>query len=595
MALEPNNSSNLEFACRLCLGISSNLKDLSDVFDPDRGYDKKISIYLYLRVAEDDQLSRKVCWQCSSHLDNFHMFHEKIRETQLNHLGQKFREFELKPIYTVDIVDDIAAGGEVLIKAATPDYVEEAAHPTDDTSEVAAADEDEINSQSVKEVEKQDYEVVMEASAPEKPLTSTSTMTLRKRRKKSTFNQSPEISGSEEPPIIVKKKKADDDNDNDDFPPPLDFEKGGFPKTIIKDGAIQVKGKKLQKLVAQFFSLKCEICTKTSTTFQGLMDHFRQTHKQDGFVGCCGSKMKTYRSAVLHMAKHIQPDAFKCSVCGYIVTRPSFLMNHMLTHVSAEEKPFACPDCPKRFVWKNAFEIHVATHKPPEERRVYLCHVCSKQYDTPGGLSTHKRLAHSGEKREKILCHICSKEFSTRAGLNEHTDTIHQEQREKNQLQCHECGKWLMNKRCLKTHMLLHSGKDLRCELCDYVTRKRTLLNRHKVTHHSADKPFACTQCDKTFKLRRALTVHIQVSHAEVPKIFKCDFCDKTFGSSTNYYSHRKNIHPEQLKLLQEKQAHEKRLKRIEAGLEAPAVIEISSEQCELNDGNTQTFIIQLQ
>lgn len=107
MTLAVDNTLNLQFTCRLCLGISNNLKDLRDVFDPTHGYDKKISIYLYLRVADDDQLSKKLCWSCSNTLDNFFMFHERIRETQQNFLGGKFNEFELKPIYTVDIIDDV--------------------------------------------------------------------------------------------------------------------------------------------------------------------------------------------------------------------------------------------------------------------------------------------------------------------------------------------------------------------------------------------------------------------------------------------------------------------------------------------------------
>lgn len=63
-------------------------------------------------------------------------------------------------------------------------------------------------------------------------------------------------------------------------------------------------------------------------------------------------------------------------------------------------------------------------------------------YDTPGGLSTHKKQIHGKFKiASSNVCHVCAKNFATRTGLNEHMATIHVP-REKDQLQCNECGKW---------------------------------------------------------------------------------------------------------------------------------------------------------
>ena len=48
---------------------------------------------------------------------------------------------------------------------------------------------------------------------------------------------------------------------------------------------------------------------------------------------------------------------------------------------------------------------------------------------------------HTDRKNESHVCHVCAKKFATRTGLNEHMATIHQP-REKDQVQCDECGKW---------------------------------------------------------------------------------------------------------------------------------------------------------
>lgn len=188
------------------------------------------------------------------------------------------------------------------------------------------------------------------------------------------------------------------------------------------------------------------------------------------------------------------------------------------------------------------------------------------RYDTPGGLSTHKKLVHSGRKpSQSNVCHICAKIFSTRTGLHEHMITIHQP-REKGQMQCNECGKWLMNSRCLKTHMILHSDSKFQCNQCDYVTKKRVLLNRHLLTKHSNERPFVCNLCGRDFKIKRSLTVHL-AQHGSTTK-YQCTFCDRKFNSSTNFYAHRKSLHPKELKEMRQREENEQRRKRIEAGVE---------------------------
>lgn len=389
-----------------------------------------------------------------------------------------------------------------------------------------------------------------------------------------------------------------DDKFSEEWPSSESFEK--FPNKILDDGCLLIRGKELNDLVSKFYKLTCEIC-KEHTRFadiRQMYQHHKQ-HKVKGFVRCCGTKIERYRCAVLHMARHLQPEAFRCHICNYIVTRPKFLEVHMKTHLPEEEKPFPCPHCPKRFCWKPAFTVHLETHKSDEERKTYMCHMCPKIYDTPGGLSTHKKLVHRKHQEEKHVCHVCAKKFATKTGLNEHMNTIHQ--RDKTAIQCKECGTWLMNKRCLKTHMILHSDVEHRCQECDYTTKKPYLLTRHIITHHSMEKPFECDKCQKKFKLKRALTVHIQQAHTDAVKTFKCNFCDKTFGSSTNFYTHRKNLHPKELAEMKQKTEEDKRMKRIEAGIEEEYTVILEGEEHEgvidLNvmEENGQMVVFQIQ
>lgn len=187
-------------------------------------------------------------------------------------------------------------------------------------------------------------------------------------------------------------------------------------------------------------------------------------------------------------------------------------------------------------------------------------------FESPGGLCSHRKWVHGGRRQEQGVCHICAKSFATRAGLIEHMER--HRPREETQVQCTECGKWLMNKRCLKTHKLLHSDVMLVCELCNYTTKKATLIKRHMVSAHTEAKPYACTLCDKAYKLKRPLKLHMLEAHGEKKAQFVCPFCGRTFNSSTNFYTHRKNQHPVELAALRAEEAAERRKRRIEAGVE---------------------------
>ena len=203
------------------------------------------------------------------------------------------------------------------------------------------------------------------------------------------------------------------------------------------------------------------------------------------------------------------------------------------------------------------------------EKKLYTCNICNRNYQTAGSLSSHKKFTHADNNKTRKLCEICSKSFSTLTSYKEHL-TLHSDDRDKFQLKCPVCGKWLKNKRCLKSHLLLHNNDDMRCDICDYVTKKEQLLKNHMLTKHSDVKTFVCDHpgCDKSFKVKRALSIHKSQNHGGKSTTKKCEFCQREFASSTNYYTHRKNLHAKELQEILDKKNEEDKIKRIKAGLE---------------------------
>lgn len=133
--------------------------------------------------------------------------------------------------------------------------------------------------------------------------------------------------------------------------------------------------------------------------------------------------------------------------------------------------------------------------------------------------------------------------------------------------------------------MILHSDIEFRCDECEYVTKKKALLNRHLLTHHSNVRPWSCKLCGRDFKMKRSLTIHV-AQHGSTKK-YQCQFCNRSFNSSTNFYAHRKSTHPKELGEMRQREEDERRRKRIEAGVEEDATHQHTNER----DCNTQLIL----
>lgn len=343
-------------------------------------------------------------------------------------------------------------------------------------------------------------------------------------------------------------------------------------KLLDNNNMLLIKGQELMDLMSQFFVLECELCSMKFGGIRQLLAHQKETHQITPYISCCSMKLTKLPGIIWHFVRHIEPEAFRCNICDYSVSRPKFLERHIQTHADPSEKQFSCDLCDKRFIWKGALRSHLLNHQPEAERQDFACNQCERKYLSAGALSWHKKRAHSTntQKPVKNLCEVCSKSFATLTSFKEHM-LIHSEDCDKMQLQCQICSKWLKNQRCLKSHMLLHASVDYNCTECSYTTKKESLLKNHIITRHTSERPFACDECEKTFKVKRALTVHKAQSHTEGGNTGRtCEFCGKHFGSSTNYYTHRKNLHAEELQqALAQIDEHKKRT-RIKIGLETP-------------------------
>ncbi|XP_063709726.1 zinc finger protein 879-like [Culicoides brevitarsis] len=330
------------------------------------------------------------------------------------------------------------------------------------------------------------------------------------------------------------------------------------PKVLIRDAKLTVRGKELNKLMSDFYTLECDVCSKEgkrSKTYKdiyNLFNHYKSRHGIKGYVVCCGQRLFKARALALHMCRHLEPESFRCPDCNKMLTCPKILQYHRQNHLPEDQRPLACKQCPRRFSYNSALIAHSISHLPEDQRNSYSCSECGKSYCSAGRLSSHLNLAHS-KTGEEFSCHLCQKRFTSKGNLSYHLTT---HQPNLHSMQCKICEKWLKNKVCLRKHMIQHSAERLKCHLCsDYETVNKQCLANHIRIKHNDEKNFLCEICNKSFKLKNTLKNHLRQHTKETP--YSCEFCKRKFTSSGNFYAHRKRMHAAQVQQLKEQKERE--------------------------------------
>ena len=74
------------------------------------------------------------------------------------------------------------------------------------------------------------------------------------------------------------------------------------------------------------------------------------------------------------------------------------------------------------------------------------------------------------------------------------------------------------------------------CNVCGKVFCSTIILKQHKLVH-TDEKPFQCKKCDKKFKRKGDLNVHVKVVHDQI-KNHTCEICSRSFGRKQDLNKH---------------------------------------------------------
>ncbi|KAM7405225.1 hypothetical protein PAMP_012504 [Pampus punctatissimus] len=265
----------------------------------------------------------------------------------------------------------------------------------------------------------------------------------------------------------------------------------------------------------------CLKCGKRYFRKENLLIHEYRNCAATQMYTCqtCSSTFNGKEELRMHVISHTGDMPYKCSTCPEQFMYKKNLTCHMMK-IHGHPKPHACPQCPKTFLTRTELRVHEAAKHRGE--KPFVCEECGHRASSRNGLQMHIKAIHRNER--PFVCNLCGHAFSQKNNLNMHL-RVHSGERP---YQCHLCGKTFRTQASLDKHHRTHTGeRPFSCDVCTQRFTEKGALVRHKASKHEEGRPHCCHICNKTFKAREQLRVHLR-RHKGMRK-FECIDCGYKF------------------------------------------------------------------
>ncbi|XP_037299357.1 zinc finger protein OZF-like isoform X2 [Manduca sexta] len=188
------------------------------------------------------------------------------------------------------------------------------------------------------------------------------------------------------------------------------------------------------------------------------------------------------------------------------------------------KRPFKCEKCIVAF----DHEINLRSHVEQKHKQTcggFVCKICESVYDSDVSLKAHNKRHYT-----RFKCKECDKQY-----LDERSAVLHYREKHTKGLQLYKC----QVEDCgFETHTVHNKSSVFKCEKCDKQYKQRSGLSVHMQSAHSGDCTAYCDKCRRHFRTEQTLARHLRHHSSHVDKKYMCDECGARFVTKGNLKYH---------------------------------------------------------
>ena len=211
---------------------------------------------------------------------------------------------------------------------------------------------------------------------------------------------------------------------------------------------------------------------------------------------------------------------YKCTHCDYKSHRKHQTKNHMEIHKG--DSLFQCGLCTFACRSQKRLSYHYSFHKRGLGAiQQYICTACSYVTKHKSMLTLHNKVKHF------IPMHQTFTRSHLKGKYKHLVSTLSYAQRHKSVLRCSYCAFETENKSKMSEHSNSHTSgesKAYQCTVCMYSTDEHYRYKNH-IAVHSEQRPYKCSLCTFTAKIKNVLNMHIKKVHSSDRTLLQCPLC----------------------------------------------------------------------
>jgi DNA-directed RNA polymerase subunit RPC12/RpoP len=248
------------------------------------------------------------------------------------------------------------------------------------------------------------------------------------------------------------------------------------------------------------------------------------------------------------------PIIYPCHICYTVYELEDELKEHFRLshpglenccdngpHYDRERELYVCPVCKRQVCHKQKSAIYFTHHLRKCSGDTHpvsrSCPQCNKTFTSFRPYMFHTK---NNCETKEFMCHICSQNFKDVKYLASHLSYVHSTARP---YQCTKCDKSYKRRPELRMHMQTHQDTmEYSCEKCGKAFHRKRILKIHMTTHLSeAEKRYACHLCSHRFSKKSFLVNHL-TTHSSFRR-FACEVCGSQVKTRDSLKQHRKRVH----------------------------------------------------